>query len=167
MSVKNINESHPMIVFGKENTEISMMPFLVKMIEEEDNVVKFIVALSVQGEKGTGVNDIVIPEMNKLLHETTPIYPDESNMYEILFENYIFHMTRNESYASWNDYEIRNGNYFIIFDKSRLLDYLPQIIESEIVDACHSNGWRHYGIYCQNHIIDVITAEEPKIKKIH
>lgn len=155
-----------MILFGKENDEIVTAPFLVKTIEEDENEVRFIIALPIQGEKGTDINDTGIPILNKLLVESISIYPDENNLYEILFEGYVFHMTRNESYTCCDDYEIRNGKYFIIFDKSRLLDYLPQLVEIGIVEAYYPNKWKHYGIYCQNHIIDIIATEEPKVKKL-
>ena len=89
-----------------------------------------------------------------------------NNLYEIVFENYVFHMTRNESYTCWDDYEIRQGDYFILFDRSRLLDYLPHIVEIGIVNAYYPQGYKHYGIYCQNHIIDIVSAIEPKIKKL-
>lgn len=153
-----------MILFGEENKEMTTVPFLVKTIEEE-NGIRFIVALSIQGKNGTDRNDMGIPALSKILLEATPIYPDENNLYEVLFENYVFHMTRNESYTCWDDYEIRNGKYFIIFDKSRLLDNLPQIVNQGIVEAHYPRGWKHYGIYCQNHIIDVIATKEPRIKK--
>ena len=154
-----------MILFGTENEEMSTAPFLVKTIEEGENGIRFIVSLSIQGKKGIDRNDIGIPALSKLLLESTPICPDENNLYEILFENYVFHMARNESYTCWDDYEIRHDKYFIIFDKSRLLDYLPQIVNQGIVESYYPKGWKHYGIYCQNHIIDVIATKEPRIKK--
>lgn len=152
-------------LFGEENFEINSAPFLVKALEEE-NSIRFIVALPVQSKTRTDINDTGIPVLNKILKESFSIYPDENNLYEILFEDYVFHITRNESYTYWDDYEIRNGKYFIIFDKSRLLDYLPQLVEPEIVTAYYPNRWKHYGIYCQNHIIDVIATKKPKIKNI-
>ena len=154
-----------MIKFGNENDDMNSAPFLFKTIEEMDNEVKFIVALSIKGKQGCGINEEDNPALGKILSECVPIYPDEDNLYEILFDNYIFHITRNESYTSWDNYELRKGKYFIIFEKSRLLDCLPQIVEQEIVEAYNPNSWKHYGIYCQNHIIDIIASEEPKIRK--
>ena len=154
-----------MILFGKENDEISSAPFLVKTIEEMENEIKFVVALPIQGKKESDINDMENSALNKILSECVPVYPDENNLYEIIFENYVFHMTRNESYTYRDDYEIRRGKYFIIFDKSRLMDYLPQIVEPEIIEAYFPKGWKHYGIYCQNHIIDVIATGNPMIKK--
>ncbi len=166
-SMENIDfnpEGTIVISFGKENEEISSAPFLVKTIEEMDNEIKFVVALPVSGEKGD-INDTGNSVINDILSECVPIYPDEDNLYEIVFENYVFHMTRNESYTCWDDYEIRNGKYFIIFDQSRLMDCLPQLVTLGIVESYFPKGWKHYGIYCENHIIDVIAAGEPKIKK--
>lgn len=73
--------------------------------------------------------------------------------------------THEFEFDSLSDYEIRSGKYFIIFDKSRQLDYLPQIVNQEIVEVYYPKRWRHYGLYCQNHIIDIIATKEPRIKK--
>lgn len=153
-----------MIIFGNKNDEICAAPFLIRTIEEPDNIIKFFVAMPVKKEKGE-IIDIENPELNKILCECVPLQPEENDIYEIIFENYIFHTTRNESYTCKDDYEISQGKYFVVFDKSRLLDCLPQIVEQSIIEACFPNGWKHYGIYCQNHIIDVIAVEEPKIRK--
>lgn len=157
-----------MINFGTENKELKTLPFLIKSIEEVDNDITFIVSLPIIGEKGTGIEeieDMEIPGLKELSIESRPIYPDENNLYEIVFEDYVLYQTRNESYTSWDDYEIRRGKYFIIFEKSRLLDYVSQLVETDIVHAYYPNGYKHYGIYCQNHIIDIIATKEPIIKR--
>ena len=41
----------------------------------------------------------------------------------IEFDSYIMHMTRNESYTSWDNYEVRKGNYLVDFEKSRFIDF--------------------------------------------
>ena len=81
-----------MIKFGNENDDMNSAPFLFKTIEEMDNEVKFIVALSMKGKQGCGINEEDNPALGKILSECVPIYPDEDNLYEILFDNYIFHM---------------------------------------------------------------------------
>lgn len=65
--------------------------------------------------------------LKELFQDATPVYPDVDEVYEITFEDYIIHQTRNESYATYDEYEIRKGNPLIIFEKSRLLDLLPQL----------------------------------------
>lgn len=154
-----------MVAFGKENREMNSAPFLIKAIEEKDNYIQFIISLPIEGKKGTVINNVEIPELNEILKESTPIFPNENNLYEIIFEDYIFHITRNESYTCRDDYEISNGKYFIIFERSRLLDCVPELVEDRLLGECYPAGWKHYGICCQNHIIDIISAKEPIIRK--
>ena len=155
-----------MIGFGKTSHKISTAPFLIKTEEQADNEIKFIIALPVYDENDTGREPTGNTRPDNLLEKAVPICEDHNNLYEIVFENYVLHMTRNESYTCWDGYEIRQGDYFILFDRSRLLDYLPHIVEIGIVNAYYPQGYKHYGIYCQNHIIDIVSAIEPKIKKL-
>ena len=155
-----------MIAFGKTTRKISTAPFLIKTEEQADNKIKFIIALPAYGEKDTRREHAGNSRLDNLLEKAVPICEDHNNLYEIVFENYVFHMTRNESYTCWDDYEIRQGDYFILFEQSRLLNYLPHIVEMGIVSAYHPDRCKHYGIYCQNHIIDIVSVTEPKIKKL-
>ena len=155
-----------MIVFGKTTPGISTAPFLIKAEEREGNEIKFVVALPVCGERGEGGEKTRHSKLDGLLRKAAPIYADKNERYEIAFPRYVLHMTRNESYTCWDDYEIRRGDYFILFDRSRLLDHVPQIVGEEIVNLHYPHGYKHYGIYCQNHIVDIIAAEEPEIKKL-
>lgn len=38
--------------------------------------------------------------------------------------------------------------------------------EKGIIEAYYPNGYKHYGIYCQNHIIDIIATKEPIVEKM-
>ena len=149
-----------MIAFGQQDA--GHAPFLVSLSEEFDNALRLVISLSYTGEKGQNFDDMGIPALGEILRECRPIYPDENQTYEILFEGYILYQIRNESYCSWDDYEIRKGTYFILFEKSRLLDALPVLTDCQFL-----SGWKHYGIYCQNHIIDVISCYEPEIKNLN
>lgn len=106
--------------------------------------------------------------INELLVNATPLYPNSLKTYEIIFDHYILYQTRNESYCSWDNYEIRNGKYFIIFSKSRMLDFLLQITDCEKLEdgTAYPGEWKHFGIYCQNHVIDIISCNEPTIRQI-
>ena len=75
------------------------------------------------------------------------------------------HLTRNESYTAWNDDEIRQGNYLIVFTRSRLIDaYDDLIIHTE------NYSWlgrgTHYGVYTADHIIDVLSDSTPIITRL-
>lgn len=157
-----------MIGFGAENN-IHRLPFLIRAAEEQDNDVKYVIALprvKNKGETEADKNFTDDPGLKKIISESSPIYPDENNMYEITFEDYILHMTRNESYSFGNPCDVGKGDHFIIYESSRLLDCLPDLSETGIIQAVYENGYKHYGIRCQNHTIDVITAHEPIIKKL-
>lgn len=156
-----------MIEFGTDNNEANhLAPFLISAEEGEENEIKYVVALAARGEKGTGADHLGIPALEEIVKNCYPIYVSEEKIYEILFDKYIIHQTRNESLTCWDDYEEKHGNYFIIFEKSRLLDYLNIAIEKEIAKAYWPQGWKHYGIYCQNHIIDIVAPEPPTIRKL-
>ncbi len=155
-----------MIEFGT-NDKTNGYVFLLKTEETENNCIKFTVALSRIDEKTADTaNDI--PAVQTLIEKSAPLRPDANEIYEIIFDNYIIHQTRNESFCSWDDYEIREGTNFIIFTKSRLLDTLPQLIDCELTNIVFSpNKAKHYGIYCLDHIIDIISCYEPTIVKLN
>lgn len=157
-----------MIGFGNDDISTSSAPFLIKAEEGYDNCIRFIISLACKDEKGSDKNNTGIKELDRILHKAAPIYPDENETYEIVFEDYILHQTRNESYCSIDEYEIQKGKYFIIFEKSRLLDTLPAITDCQTCSdgSVYPGRWSHYGIYCQDHIIDIISHNEPTIRKL-
>lgn len=153
-----------MIKFGDDTDIMNSAPFLIKTIEGQNNDISFIISLPFEGEKGADVDDIGIPALNEILTDCIPLYPDENNTYEIIFEDYVLHMTRNESFTTWDDYEIRHGKYLIMFERSRLLDSMSVFVECELLKAVCNNAGKHYGIYCQNHLVDIIATNEPIIR---
>ena len=85
-------------------------------------------------------------------------------IYEIIFEDYILYQVRNESFCVYYSEEIRKGDILIIFEKSNLLERLSKTPESLLIES-HKQQYRHYGIYCEDHIIDIVAFDEPKIIK--
>lgn len=123
-----------MIEFGKDNGLIDSSIFLEKS-EENDVCIKYIVEIKKQGK---------------------------IEFYEIIFEDYIMHRTIDESFYLWDAHEIRKGYGFLIFEKSRLLDDLSNTLNLPIVNL-RGRDYKHYGIYCENHTIDVISFSKPKV----
>lgn len=157
-----------MFSFGNDSAlKLSHAPFLLKLEESDYNCLKITISLACAGEKGDISIDLSDYLLAEILSEATPILPSESDIYEIIFEDYIMHQTRNESYTSLDSREIRNGRYFITFEKSILLDILPQITDCQICSdgSAYPGKWKHYGIITQNHIIDIISYNEPIIRK--
>lgn len=99
------------------------------------------------------------------------IVSDETQTYKIYFEEYIMYQDRNESYSSPvynNADEISTGKGLVLFEKSKLLDYVNEVIDIDLALAMQTyskSKLYHYGIYTLNNIIDVITFNEPVIEK--
>ncbi len=156
------------MTFGKCEGKIHGV-FLLSSKETDMNTISFTIALGKLGKNSEWTEETKSNEtLTELFQHATPIYPDMDEVYEITFEDYIMHQTRNESYTSYDEYEIRKGNPLLIFEKSRLLDFLPQLTDctSYPDGTFYPEKWTHYGIYCVDHIIDVISCSRPKIRKV-
>lgn len=164
-----------MLAFGTNNDEITASsptaPFLLSMTDNPDNELSIIIAFAKQGEKGEGLDLTGFPpeianKAKDLLLESYPVYEDPEQIYEIRFKDYVIYQCRNESYTCWDDSEVRKGRYLIIFEKSNLLDYYKRVLFDWDNDDTKSKR-KHYGIYTENHIIDVISNTSPTITKIN
>lgn len=163
-----------MLEFGAENKEITenskCPPFALSIEDNGDNCLKIVIALPKNGKQGEGAEDLLVKDnkkLSELIMSSYPVYEDMDNLFEITFESYIIYQCRNESYTAWDDYEIRKGNYLIIFERSRLLDCYKDMINFDFDFDEEKQNRKHYGIYTANHIIDVISNEPPVIAKVN
>ena len=162
-----------MIEFGGDNNKINdkskTAPFLLSLRDTPDNELHIVIALPMEGEEGAGLENFPEPYKSKvedMLIHSKPVHEDMEQVYEIVFEDYVIYQNRNESYTVWDDYEIRKGKYLIIFEKSRLLDYYEDVLFDFDDEVTKRDKRKHYGIYMENHILDVISNSEPQIRKI-
>ena len=97
------------------------------------------------------------------------VTPEQKQVYKVYFESYIMYQTRDETLCAYDPDEIREGYSLILFEKSRLLDNLltltPHLFHLDEPDGSPGK-WRHYGIYTQNSIVDVISQKEPIIEAL-
>lgn len=154
------------IEFGGSNESLGRYVFLLN-IADIDNELRILLSGYVEGEKGNDIDESLDDETKEILKESTPVYPDTDNVYEIIFPNYIIYQIRNESYCSWDDYEVRKGKSLYIYEKSRFLDYFGSVTDCRKYGDgfCFPGEWTHYGIGAENHIVDIISHEKPTIKK--
>lgn len=152
-----------MIEFGSENIEMDKGTFLVKLEEGEENRLRIVISLSTCGDVGENIPNNEKNVIKRILKKARPIYPNNENTYEIYFDNYVMYQVRNESFVAFDKDEIRCGKRLIVFEKSKLLDYVKKVIWA---DENYFGGHTHYGIYTENQIIDVISQIEPKVKKL-
>ncbi|MBQ4042856.1 MAG: hypothetical protein IJD06_02580 [Clostridia bacterium] len=162
--------------FGGENEILrekgKTPPFLLKLEEPGDNSLRIRIAAPRDGEAGTGIDPAAdswnVPGLREMLEKSCPVYADASRCWEIVFPQYLMVQVRNESYTVWDDYEIRRGRALILFERSRLLDSLQTVtICRKMNDGeWYPGEWKHYGIYTEDQIIDVIAHTEPQIRRI-
>ncbi len=149
-------------------------PFLISLTDGPQETLRLVIAPAAVGPVGSDVPDLKDMDpgtretLQDILAKTRPIQADDQRQYEITFPGYILYQVRNESFCAFNQEEERRGRYLITFEQSKLLSDLHTY-----TDACqfpsgsfYPGPWVHYGIYCQNHVIDVISHCPPEIQEI-
>ena len=147
-------------------------PFLMSLSDGQLEELRLVIAAAEVGEAGADVPDFsdmgeaTNKPLQEILAKARPIEINERRQYEIYFQDYILYQVRDESYCSFDDHEeIRHGRYLITFEKSKLLYYLSGVTDVGQFDdgSFYPGKWTHYGIYTQNHVIDVISHIPPVI----
>ena len=139
-------------------------PFLLTLCEENENELHITLCCA-KAEANAQTSSTENAALDSILARCTPLCPDGNAKIVFIFENYLLYQVRNESYCVPDADEIRSGTYLCTFEQSKLLDYLPHAIDVHLIpdgtDAPAS--WKHYGIYTQNQIIDIIAPSEPTV----
>lgn len=146
-------------------------PFLVSLSDGLQEELHIIIAAAEVGAVGSnipdfeGVDESTQQALHEILADTRPIEVNERRLFEICFHDYIIYQIRNESFWSGDPHEVRHGKYLITFEKSKLLSHLEEITDAQQSDdgSFYPGEWTHYGIYTQNHVIDVISHCPPVI----
>jgi hypothetical protein len=73
------------------------------------------------------------------------------------------YQTRNESFAYPDENSKVLGEYFTIIKNS---SYLKMVKNITFYNDIFDDKYMHYGIFSWNHVVDIISAEEPKIVKL-
>ena len=151
-----------MIKFGKKYKNDNM-PYILNINDNIDNVLKIIVSLPYSGEKGSEASNTGNKDLDEILKKAYPVLIDYNEIYEITFESYIMYQTRNESFAYLDKNSKVLGEYFTIIKNS---SYLKMVKSITFYNDIFDDKYMHYGIFSWNHVIDIISAEEPKIAKL-
>lgn len=117
-----------------------------------------------EGIVGTQPEDIKINDT--VIQDTYPITTlPSSKIVTIRFTHFIAWQVVNESFTCFDDYEERDDKGFLqILERSKYFDY---------VNACH--GWyadvigaaKHYRVWTENEVIDVISCEDPILELVN
>lgn len=133
--------------------------FFVKLSEPEDNRLSIIVKEATVSKRAA---DVIIG--NKNIGSAKRInYNGSGNKYEIYFNTYAAYSIIDESFYMFKDNQERLGRLLCIYSKSNYIEYIRM---NTIVEHIREGELKHYAINCLNHIIDIITIDEPVIKKL-
>lgn len=131
--------------------------YLIGATEPEENSLRLYFSRSKAIPEPFSIGDKVYEDALSIeLDEELPII-------QIDFETYIGYSVLNESYTSWDDYEVFEGKIFRIYSKSRYLDYIKA---GTFASEDYSGPFKHYGMSCLNHVVDVVSISVPIIKEV-
>jgi hypothetical protein len=85
-----------------------------------------------------------------------------SRHFELVWKQYIAYSVLNESYASVGQ-EQYIGDRFRVFSQSHFLDYFAA---ASFASDNHLGRTTHYGVHCEDHIVNVISTDPPSIRLI-
>jgi hypothetical protein len=132
--------------------------YLERIYEPEENTLRLLFSRS---RTNKAPETITIGEIE--IKNTYSIDVDETlPLIQMDFEWYIGYSIRNESYTSWDNYEEFEGKIFRIYSKSRYLDFIKA---GTFASEDYPGPFKHYGISCLNHVVDVASVSEPIIKE--
>jgi hypothetical protein len=83
------------------------------------------------------------------------------HVFELMWPTYVAYSVRNESFVSNDEAEKWEGKLFGLYSKSHFLDYAKK---GTFAGEEYPGPLKHWGIKCLNHIIDIISHVEPKVK---
>lgn len=165
-----------MVGFGCDNKELGkqIAPFMFAMTDNLDHELRIVVGASVIGEPTGSVNLEEWPQsargniegserLQDMISRMSDVWGSTDNVWEIGIDGYVLFMERNESYTTGDDYELRHGRILIEFERSRLLDDLAHFT---FADDRYPGPLKHYGIYCEDHLVDVVTDATPVVRKL-
>jgi hypothetical protein len=76
---------------------------------------------------------------------------------QLVFLNYVTYSVIYDDYTVENKEEVYHGQSFRIYQKSNLLESLPNFSRRKL---------KHYSLNCIEHKVDIISYEEPKITEV-
>jgi hypothetical protein len=108
--------------------------------------------------------EIVGKQVSEILK--TPIEYSSAPYFELVWNRYFTFMVRDESAAAFRKEEESVGHGVRIFKKSWLLESVPELSNGLHELSGVRGSVKHFGIYCLNHIVDVLAYEEPVVSDL-
>ncbi|MEF2248812.1 hypothetical protein [Paenibacillus sp. IITD108] len=133
--------------------------YFKQIYEPEENTLRLLFSRSRTSDtpETITIGEIEIKDSYSIdIDETLPLL-------QLDFETYVGYSIRNESFTNWDDYEEFEGKIFRIYSKSRYLDFIKG---GTFASEDYPGPFKHYGITCLNHVVDVVSISVPIIKEV-
>jgi hypothetical protein len=136
--------------------------FLEDITEPVDNELR-LKLVEAQSRAGGGTEDGQTDEvLGEILRTASIIEPRTGcRIFEVSWPSYVAYSIRNESFCKVDAYEEFDGKVFVRYARSRYLDF---VANATFADSNYPGPFVHFGIFCQNHIIDVVSVDSPVVK---
>ena len=137
---------------------------MIEIQETYKDILRIVIAEAGVSESGPQLTEESEPNetLRSILNESKAIeVGDDSQVYEILFEDYIAYAVTNESYAGGEFKEEYRGRLVRVYSNSAFLNYIKQ---GTIASSDYPGEFKHYGFCCLNQIVDVVSQDPPVIK---
>ena len=132
--------------------------FLMRIFEPRDNAVTVLLEEAVANKSKRGPT--MIAGIN-FEGESWPIEPTlDTRVFLLEWTNYVSYCVTEEMHGSTGSFtseEEYTGRLLRIYSKSHFLDFVARST------GAHFNAYRHYGIACQNHLLDIVSRNEPTL----
>lgn len=83
--------------------------------------------------------------------------------FEVVWTSYVAYSVRNESFCILDEEEVWEGRLFCLYSKSHFLDYVAR---STFANIDYPGPLQHWGINCEDHVLDVVSTVEPQVREI-
>lgn len=85
--------------------------------------------------------------------------------FQIDFPSYASYSATFEDFTIMNENELYQGNTIRIYEKSDFMAYLKHRTNLEEQEISRGKKFRHFSFVCMEHQVDVISCDEPSVKK--
>jgi len=141
--------------------------FLRSLAEPQENELRVVIEEARSGapvDARAAAVAASLPELESILQGASLISHSEGcRVFEVSWPSYIAYSVRNESYVANDKYEQCEGRLIVKYSKSRFLDYVGL---GTFATAEYPGPFTHWGVICGNHIIDVVSTEEPEVREL-
>ncbi len=131
--------------------------FLVDISEPEANSLRLVLeeARASGPEQTLQVGDGTLEGVRRIEHG------EECRVFELYWASYIAYSVLNESFVKREDNAEFEGRLFRCYSRSAYLDYLRL---TSTANEQWPGPFKHYGLGCSDHIVDIASLSEPEIK---